>query len=143
MLGKEDTGRLPRSVERGLSVTPKPQAAFQEPQIPIGEGSMRSVHWPFLPMRTGELNIDPVQGEFFTSRDIPDRLVRETLQNSLDESLSGQRVQVRLLSSGIVRCLPTMRASTLVDLRSTWKHALVVPKNSSGWRAELNVCPSW
>jgi len=42
------------------------------------------------------MNYDPVQGEFFTGKDIVDRLVRETLQNSLDaRNGSGRPVRVR------------------------------------------------
>ena len=48
-----------------------------------GQGrSQRS--WHFLEMRRADVNQDPIQGEFFTDQDIADRLVRETLQNSLD-----------------------------------------------------------
>ncbi len=46
------------------------------------EGAHRS--WHFLKMRKAEVNQDPIQGEFFTDQDIADRLVRESLQNSLD-----------------------------------------------------------
>ena len=30
------------------------------------------------------MNYDPIQGEFFSSQSIADRLVRESIQNSLD-----------------------------------------------------------
>jgi len=51
--------------------------------------------WHFREMFPGEMNEDPVQGEFFTQQDLADRLVRETLQNSLDES-SGPDTPVRV-----------------------------------------------
>ena len=49
-------------------------------------------------MRDADPNIDPVQGEFFTDQDIADRLVRETLQNSLDarrSDIGTEQVRVR------------------------------------------------
>ena len=45
--------------------------------------------WTFLALRRADMNIDPVQGEFFAEQDIADRLVREALQNSLDARLDG------------------------------------------------------
>ena len=50
--------------------------------------SVPSHKWHFRPMGKAEINLDPIQGEFFTSQDIADRLVRETLQNSLDAAIS-------------------------------------------------------
>ncbi len=41
------------------------------------------------------MNYDPVQGEFFTGSDIVDRLVRETLQNSLDVKNGEEPVRIR------------------------------------------------
>ena len=43
--------------------------------------------WSFRALRRADMNIDPVQGEFFAEQDIADRLVREALQNSLDARL--------------------------------------------------------
>ena len=41
--------------------------------------------WRFRRMAPGEINENPVQGEFFSSTsDLPQRLVREAIQNSLD-----------------------------------------------------------
>jgi hypothetical protein len=40
-------------------------------------------------MQPGEMNVDPIEGEFFTTealRSITDALVRESIQNSLDAS---------------------------------------------------------
>ena len=60
--------------------------------------------WSFIPMRDGDMNVDPIQGEFFADQDISGRLVRETLQNSLDardRTPGTNRVRVRFtLSSG-------------------------------------------
>ena len=43
--------------------------------------------WRFRKMRPGEINVDPIEGEFFTTEaigSITDALVRESIQNSLD-----------------------------------------------------------
>ena len=49
--------------------------------------SSNMTSWTFLALRRADMNIDPVQGEFFAEQDIADRLVREALQNSLDARL--------------------------------------------------------
>ncbi len=57
--------------------------------------------WRFRRMMPSEINQDPVQGEFFTSAsDLPERFVREALQNSLDARRGNQRVHVRFTFSG-------------------------------------------
>ena len=44
--------------------------------------------WRFARMSPSQVNQDPVQGEFFTAAaDLPDRLVRESIQNSLGACL--------------------------------------------------------
>jgi len=53
--------------------------------------------WLFAPMRPGDLNIDPVEREFFATEalgGITDALVRESIQNSLDAAVD-DRVDVR------------------------------------------------
>ncbi len=55
--------------------------------------------WRFARMIPAQINEDPVQGEFFTSSvaDLPERLVREAIQNSMDAtvSLGDRSVRVR------------------------------------------------
>ena len=51
--------------------------------------------WNFREISPSEMNYDPVQGEFFTGSDIVDRLVRETLQNSLDVKSGNEPVRIR------------------------------------------------
>jgi hypothetical protein len=49
-------------------------------------------------MQPGEMNVDPIEGEFFTTealRSITDALVRESIQNSLDAAAGGEPVTVR------------------------------------------------
>lgn len=54
--------------------------------------------WRFRAMQPGEMNVDPIEGEFFTTealRSITDALVRESIQNSLDASAGSEPVMVR------------------------------------------------
>ena len=54
--------------------------------------------WRFRAMQPGEMNVDPIEGEFFTTealRSITDALVRESIQNSLDASAGSDPVTVR------------------------------------------------
>jgi hypothetical protein len=49
-------------------------------------------------MQPGEMNVDPIEGEFFTTealRSVTDALVRESIQNSLDASAGDGPVTVR------------------------------------------------
>ena len=77
-------------------------------------------HWRFARMSPSQVNQDPVQGEFFTAAaDLPDRLVRETIQNSLDARRPGETVKVRFAFSGAERALPVEKARPyLFGLRS-------------------------
>jgi len=54
-------------------------------------------------MDRGEINIDPIQREFFTTEaleGLADAVVRETIQNSLDAAQEGKKVSVRFCLSG-------------------------------------------
>ena len=67
--------------------------------------------WRFAQMSPSEINQDPVQGEFFTAAaDLPERLVRETVQNSLDARHDDQKVRIRFVFSGSRRALTARRA---------------------------------
>ncbi len=49
-------------------------------------------------MQPGEINVDPIEGEFFTTEaigSVTDALVRESIQNSLDAALGSEPVTVR------------------------------------------------
>ena len=68
-----------------------------------------SPSWRFARMTPSEMNQDPVQGEFFTAAsDLPERLVRESIQNSLDARLPGssEPVLVRFGFSAVQQALP-------------------------------------
>ena len=72
--------------------------------------------WRFRRMLPSEINQDPVQGEFFTNvSDLPERLVRESLQNSLDARIPGETVRVRFAFSGEDGALPPEAAARYLD----------------------------
>ena len=55
-------------------------------------------HWLFREMQPGEMNVDPIEGEFFTTEaigSITDALVRESIQNSLDAASGRDPVKVQ------------------------------------------------
>ena len=64
------------------------------------------IEWRFKPNSRDDMDVDPIQGEFFTTRDIDNistALVRESIQNALDErNREGQTetVRVRFFLSG-------------------------------------------
>ena len=74
--------------------------------------------WRFRRMLPSEINQDPVQGEFFTAAsDLSERLVRESLQNSLDARREDETVRVRYRFSGEEGALrPAGAARYLADL---------------------------
>jgi len=54
--------------------------------------------WRFREMQPGEINVDPIEGEFFTTEaigSVTDALVRESIQNSLDAATGDGPVTVR------------------------------------------------
>ena len=73
--------------------------------------------WRFARMTRAEINQDPVQGEFFSREDdLPGRLVREAIQNSLDAQRNpGQPVHVRFVFSGEQNALKAGRAHRYLD----------------------------
>ncbi len=73
--------------------------------------------WRFARMTRAEINQDPVQGEFFSREaDLPGRLVREAVQNSLDARRDpGQPVRVRFVFSGERDALPPGRAKPYLE----------------------------
>ena len=61
---------------------------------------MPNPHWRFARMAPAEINQNPVQGEFFTAAsDLPERFVREAIQNSLDAKAGTAPVRVRFAFS--------------------------------------------
>src|SRR5436190_8273983 len=64
------------------------------------------IEWRFKPNSRDDMDVDPIQGEFFTTRDIDNistAVVREGIQNALDERNRGDQtetVKVRIFLSG-------------------------------------------
>ena len=86
---------------------------------------MTDPRWRFARMTPAEINQDPVQGEFFSREaDLPGRLVREAIQNSLDAGLNGKAVRVRFVFSGDQNALLTDRSSRY--LRGLEEHVKAV-----------------
>lgn len=92
--------------------------------------------WRFARMTPAEINQDPVQGEFFSREaDLPGRLVREAIQNSLDAKLRGQTVRVRFVFSGNRDALPRDQAAHY--LRGLKEHIQAVV-NAGGMAASTS-----
>ena len=86
---------------------------------------MTSPRWRFARMTPAEINQDPVQGEFFSREaDLPGRLVRESIQNSLDARRGTQTVRVRFIFSGQRHALPRNHAARY--LKGLKKHVKAV-----------------
>jgi hypothetical protein len=65
--------------------------------------------WEFRKMTRGEINIDPIEGEFFSTEalgSLSDALIREAIQNSLDAALPGEQVKVAITFSSSDQNLP-------------------------------------
>jgi len=91
----------------------------------------RIPRWRFARVAPSQPNQNPIQGEFFTSvSDLPERLVRESIQNSLDARRGSETVRVRFAlnraarldaatASAYVRGLqPHMKAVAQAELES-------------------------
>jgi hypothetical protein len=60
---------------------------------------MNSAEWKFRKMSRGEINVDPIEGEFFTTEalgSLSDALIREAIQNSLDAGIPGEQVKINI-----------------------------------------------
>jgi len=69
--------------------------------------------WHFRVMSKGELNVDPIQSEFFSTEAIEgltEALVRETIQNTLDAA-QGSPARIRFWLSGSENALPATKTS--------------------------------
>lgn len=56
--------------------------------------------WKFRQMNPGEMNIDPIEAEFFSTEalgSLADAFVREAIQNSLDARRDGEKLKIRVL----------------------------------------------
>ena len=76
--------------------------------------------WQFREMQPGEMNVDPIGGEFFATEAIgtlTDALVRESIQNSLDAAAGKEPVKVRFsFFSGLRKDSDKCRALNIDNL---------------------------
>ena len=73
-----------------------------------------SPRWRFRAMAPSEPNQNPFQGEFF-SADLPERFIRESVQNSLDARAGREPVTVRFTISGLRRAVKPERAQRYLN----------------------------
>jgi hypothetical protein len=69
----------------------------------LTEDAMPTPTWRFRRMQPGEMNVDPIEGEFFSTEaldSLADALVRESIQNSLDARRLDETLHVRFAFSG-------------------------------------------
>lgn len=103
-------------------------------------GAMTDIRWKFRKMVRAEMNQDPMQREFFDEEPINTRLVRESIQNSLDAGIAhvssgveDQPVRVRFSLAGIHHPLPPHRAERyFIDLAP---HLDAIPELDDAIRA--------
>lgn len=79
--------------------------------------------WRFRRMQPGEMNIDPIESEFFSTEalgSLADALVREAIQNSLDARGAGSRARVRIAFPPRGKWVPEDRARRY--LAGLWPH---------------------
>ena len=79
-------------------------------------------------MAPSEPNQNPIQGEFF-SADLPERFIRESVQNSLDARAGAEPVTVRFTISGTDGGVPGERAGPyLAGLQPHFEAVMGAPK---------------
>ena len=82
--------------------------------------------WRFRGMQPGEMNIDPIEGEFFSTAaldSLSDALVREAIQNSLDARIPGVPVRVRIAFPA-----PASPSVSTRYFGGLWNHLAGVPR---------------
>lgn len=70
--------------------------------------------WRFRAMAPSEPNQNPIQGELF-SANLPERFIRESIQNSLDARAGAEPVAVRFTISGPEGAVPGERAGRYLE----------------------------
>ncbi len=79
--------------------------------------------WKFRQMQPGEMNIDPIEAEFFSTEalgSLADALVREAIQNSLDARLPDEQLRIRISFPNPDKVLNRERKNPY--LRGLWEH---------------------
>ncbi len=99
---------------------------------------MEIPRWEFRRMSRGEINIDPIEAEFFSTEalgSLSDALVREAIQNSLDASLPGEKVKVIIFFSSPSQYIDPLRNEKY--LKGLEKH-LRAKKSGLAQKLDLN-----
>ncbi|MBN1626672.1 MAG: hypothetical protein JW944_09125 [Deltaproteobacteria bacterium] len=79
--------------------------------------------WQFRKMGKGEMNVDPIEGEFFSTEalgSLSDALIREAIQNSLDAAMPDEKVKIAISFSAKDQNLPA--SSTVSYLKGLKGH---------------------
>lgn len=93
----------------------------------------KSPHWRFPRLAPAHINQDPVQGEFFTaSSDLPQRVVREAIQNSLDARAGSEPVRVRFAFNNDQQAIAAPRATRYLEGLKRHLIALSVAAEDTG-----------
>jgi len=74
---------------------------------------MKQPTWKFRQMSRGEINVDPIEGEFFSTEilgSLSDAVIREAIQNSLDAGIPGQQVNIVITFPSTDQKLPRERS---------------------------------
>jgi hypothetical protein len=95
--------------------------------------------WSFRKMSRGEINADPIEGEFFTPEGLADSLVRESIQNSLDARIPDETVQVRFHFSGKSNALSSDRGGQY--LGNLWPHLRTIEGGRDNLPSENDAMP--
>ena len=98
--------------------------------------------WRFRQQYPGEININPIQGEFFRTdslESIADALVREAIQNSLDAALSNSTITVKFTFDLIPEKKLSDKRSEL--LLSLWPHLKAPGTGSTDIPMKTNEVP--
>jgi len=74
--------------------------------------------WKFRPYQEGEMKVDPIENQFFTTNEvgnISNAIVREGIQNALDETIDGQITEIRIFLSGVKYALKSEKAVPFLE----------------------------
>ena len=79
---------------------------------------LNAPQWKFRHMHPGEMNIDPIEAEFFSTEalgSLADAFVREAIQNSLDARIPGASLRIRMLFPPTSAMLRSERKAQYMD----------------------------
>ena len=92
---------------------------------------MKQPTWKFRQMSRGEINVDPIEGEVFSTEilgSLSDAVIREAIQNSLDAGTPGQQVKIVITFSSpdqrleLTRRRDTFTVFASISMRGQWTY---------------------